>query len=165
MPFFDIRRLGPPDATAFRVLRLEALQQHPDAFGSSWQEEDAQPIDWFQARLAGRVVLGGFVQGVLVGVAGLYVPEGGKERHKAVLWGMYVRPVARGTGLAAALVAEAVARARGMAEEMRLTVVAGNAAALRLYVAAGFVAYGREPRALKVDGRYHDEVLMALPLR
>ena len=55
--------------------------------------------------------------------------------------------------------------ARGAAvEEVRLSVVSSNAAAVRFYEAAGFVAYGLEPRALKVAGVYHDEVLMAARL-
>ena len=50
-------------------------------------------------------------------------------------------------------------------EELRLTVVASNATAVRLYARCGFREYGVEPRALKIGDRYHDEVLMALPLR
>jgi RimJ/RimL family protein N-acetyltransferase len=43
-------------------------------------------------------------------------------------------------------------------------VVSGNLPALRLYAGLGFVEYGLERRATKYRGRYHDEVLMALPL-
>ncbi|WP_229176231.1 GNAT family N-acetyltransferase [Bradyrhizobium ivorense] len=39
-------------------------------------------------------------------------------------------------------------------------VTKGNAPALRLYQSAGFVEYGLERHALKVDGRYYDEILM-----
>jgi len=89
------------------------------------------------------------------------VPDAPKLRHKGVLWGMYVRPAARGTGLAPALVARVLDHARGVVEEVRLTVAASNAAAVRLYEAAGFVPYGLERRALRVGNAYHDEVLMA----
>ncbi len=50
-------------------------------------------------------------------------------------------------------------------EELRLAVVASNTTAVRLYTRRGFRAYGVEPRALKIGDRYHDEMLMALPLR
>jgi RimJ/RimL family protein N-acetyltransferase len=46
-----------------------------------------------------------------------------------------------------------------------LTVVASNAAACRLYRAAGFEQYGLERRALKIGDTYYDEALMALSLR
>jgi ribosomal protein S18 acetylase RimI-like enzyme len=87
------------------------------------------------------------------------VPKAAKLRHKGVLWGMFVRPEARGSGLAAALVARVIEEA-GL-EELRLTVVSTNTAAVRLYTRLGFTPYGLERRALKVEGRYYDELLMA----
>ena len=98
----------------------------------------------------------------LDGVAGFLVPEGPKLRHKGVLWGMYVRPQARRSGVAAPLLARVLDHARGAVEEVQLAAVASNAAAVRLYEAAGFEAYGVERRALEVKGLYHDEVLMAV---
>jgi RimJ/RimL family protein N-acetyltransferase len=77
---------------------------------------------------------------------------------------MYVRREARGTGLAATLVREVIEHAATLVEDLCLTVVASNAAALRLYGAAGFREYGLERRALKIGSEYYDEVLMALPL-
>ncbi len=84
-----------------------------------------------------------------------------KMRHKGVLWGMYVRPEARGTGLAAALVERLLSEAQGIVEEVRLAVVTTNEAAIRLYTRYRFKEYGIERRALKMDGRYYDELLMA----
>ena len=84
-----------------------------------------------------------------------------KRAHKGHLWGMYVRPAARGTGLARQLVEAVLEYARERVELVQLSVIAGNVAAQRLYGALGFVAYGLEERALKVDGRYFDEVHMA----
>ncbi len=51
-----------------------------------------------------------------------------------------------------------------MVEELLLTAGADNPAAVRLYARAGFRRYGAEPRALNVDGCFHGEVLMRLPL-
>lgn len=111
-------------------------------------------------------MLGGWTDGSpLLGVAGLRVNSAAKLRHKGVLWGMYVRPDARGTGLAARLVAGIIKQARPLVEEICLTVVASNIAAYRLYSAAGFEQYGLERRALKIGDEYFDEVLMALTLR
>ena len=99
---------------AYRELRLEGLARHPDAFGASWEDEAARPLPWFAERLERNAVFGGWVAGgsELAGVAGLLVPEAAKLRHKGVLWGMYVRPRARRTGLAAALLEGA--RAAGL---------------------------------------------------
>ncbi len=165
VPAFMLRRLAAPDAASYRNLRLEGLRSHPEAFGASWEEEVSKPLGWFAERLESNTVFGGWREdGVLMGVAGLWVPDTAKSRHKGVLWGMFVRPEARGTGLAADLVQEVIDHARNTVEELRLTVVASNTAAVRLYARLGFRQYGLEPRALKVEGRYYDEMLMALSL-
>ena len=162
---FKVRRLETDDVASYRELRLEGLKSHPEAFASSWESEAEKPASWWAERLKSNTVLGGWVDGSpLVGVAGLRVQDAIKLRHKGVLWGMYVRPEARGTGLAAALVQRAVEHASTLVEEICLTVVTSNVAACRLYKAAGFKEYGLERRALKVGSQYYDEMLMALQL-
>ncbi len=162
---FVVRALGPADIEIFRDLRLEALQLSPAAFGSSYAVEAARPRDIFAQRLAGSTVFGGFSGDALLGMAGFMQEEGLKERHKAMLWGMYVRPAARGAGLGRRLVDAVLAHARGRVEQVTLAVVTENEAAYRLYKAAGFVEYGLQPESLKQDGRYYDEHLMVALLR
>jgi ribosomal protein S18 acetylase RimI-like enzyme len=79
---------------------------------------------------------------------------------KGVLWGMYITPEARGSGLAAALVDTLLEYARKEVEQVQLTVAGTNPRARRFYQRIGFVEYGLEERALKYKGAYHDEVLM-----
>ena len=163
---FTLRRLTGVDAVHYRELRLEGLRIHPAAFGASWEDEIRQPLAWFAKRLEHNAVFGAGppVGSALTGVVGLLVPEAAKLKHKGVLWGMFVRPEAQGTGLGAALVACVLEHAAQVVEEVRLTVVASNTAAVRLYARAGFEQYGLERRALRIDDHYHDELLMALPL-
>jgi RimJ/RimL family protein N-acetyltransferase len=73
---------------------------------------------------------------------------------------MYVRPAARGTGLARQLVEAVLEYAQDRVELVQLSVIVGNVPAHRLYVSLGFAPYGLEERALKLDGRYYDEVHM-----
>jgi RimJ/RimL family protein N-acetyltransferase len=156
----QIRRLQTPDAAVYRDIRLEALQRNPEAFGSTFEFENAQPLSSFEASLGRAAIFGAFIDGRLAGMAGFAVQEGSKFAHKARLWGMYVRAAARNSGLGKRLVASVLDHARGRAELVQLTVVSENEAARRLYRAMGFVEYGHEKRALKQDGRYYDEVLM-----
>ena len=160
-----LRRLQASDAAGFREVRLEGLKAHPEAFLSPWEDEVDKPTSWWVERLERYTVVGGWVgSSPLAGVAGLRVEDRIELRRKGVLWGMYVRPQARGTGLAAALVREVIGHARTRVEELGLTVTASNAAARRLYTAAGFREYGLGRRALKIGSEYHDEVLMSLSL-
>jgi RimJ/RimL family protein N-acetyltransferase len=160
IPAPQIRRLETSDAAQYREIRLEALQRNPEAFGSTFGYEDAQPLSWFEAAVGRAAIFGGFLDGTLAGVAGYRAQESSKQAHKAVLWGMYVRATARNTGLGKKLVAAVLDHARGRAEMVQLNVVSENEAARRLYRAMGFVEYGYEKRSLKQDGRYYDEVLM-----
>ncbi len=166
MAAFIVRRLGAPDAASYRALRLDGLLAHPEAFSASWEDEISRPLTWFADRIESNVVFGGFSSSRrdLAGVAGLLVPEATKVRHKGVLWGMFVRPEARKSGMGAGLVASVVEHAAQIVEELQLTVVASNTAAVSLYTRAGFKPYGLAKRALKVGDLYYDELLMTLPL-
>jgi RimJ/RimL family protein N-acetyltransferase len=157
-----IRLLTPADAALYRPVRLEALVTNPEAFASSFEREQEKPLAWFEERLAASDVFGAFIADELVGTAGFWREDGAKTAHKAVLWGMYVRPQARKSGTGRLLVDAVAAHAATRVEQLHLAVVSENEAALRLYKAAGFVEYGCEVKALKVGDKYYDETLMAL---
>lgn len=153
------------DAAMYREIRLEALKGNPEAFGSTFETESAQPIGWFADRLGTSTVLGAFRGSDLAGMAGFAVQQGQKRAHKGLLWGMYVRPAARAGGIGRLLIEAIFEVARPQVELIQLTVVRDNARARRLYESLGFVEYGLEKDALRQDGRYYDEFLMAKDLR
>src|SRR4051794_31906085 len=99
-----IRRLSAEDAALFRDIRLDGLRRDPDAFSSTLEQESAKNLTFFAERLGRSAVFGAFGGTELLGVAGFYVQPGPKHGHKGTLWGMYVRPQARGTGIGAMLV-------------------------------------------------------------
>ena len=161
----EIRRLLPADAALYRDIRLEALRVSPEAFGSAYETESAHPVEWFADRLKrGAVILGAFRGGELAGIVGFVAAEGPKQRHKGELVSMYVRPAARCAGVGRRLIDAALELAAETVELVLIAVVKGNEQAHRLYRSAGFVEYGLEQRALKFDGRYYDEILMAKDL-
>lgn len=160
----EIRRLLQDDAVLYRGIRLEALRASPEAFGSSFDVEDAQPLSWFSDRLGSSAVLGAFRDAKLLGIAGFAVQQGPKRAHKGILWGMYVRPAARRASVGRRLVEAICNLARQQVELIQLTVVCDNEQARSLYARLGFMEYGVEKNALKQDGRYYDEVLMAKAL-
>ncbi len=138
----------------------------PTAFGACAEEEAAQPLGWFAARLAASVVLGAFGDGRLVGTAGYHVAGGGKSAHIGHVFGVWVTPAARRAGHARALLARLVehAAADGLLV-LRLGVATGNLPALALYSDAGFETYATERAALRVGGVLVDEHLMERFLR
>ena len=79
---------------------------------------------------------------------------------------MYVAPEARGNRIGTALLEHTLSHARTMdgLEDVTLAVTVGNDSARRLYLGAGFVPYGVEPRYIKLGDQYFDVEWMILRL-
>ncbi len=165
-----IRALTPADAPAFRDLRVRALRDHPEAFGRTPEEVDTVEVIAERFRLdAGSdhdFALGAFAGETLVGVAGCHRESAVKHRHRAHIWGVYVAPEHRRTGLGRRLFTATIDRARSWPdlEALWLDVTTVNEAARALYASCGFRPAGTRPRSLKVGDRYYDEELMVLDL-
>ena len=167
-----IRVLDASDAAEFQALRLRALRDDGDAFGSTHEEEAGRDLATVSTRLAGDpgsgFVLGAALapDGPLVGLAGCHRAQSRKRRHTATVWTMFVAGEARGRGVGRALLDVLVQRARAWPELTRLalSVRPDNAAARALYASSGFRSFGVEPRALRDGDRYFDEEHFWLPL-
>lgn len=157
-----IRRLDAGDTGLYREIRLEALKNSPESFGDSFEDQMDAPDKVFQERLKKNIVFGAFVGDELVGTAGLFLEGSRKAKHRARMWGIYVKKEFRGKGIADDLIASVVNYARSCSEQLHLEVTTINSSALKLYERHGFVAYGKDPRALKIGTEYYDEYLMAL---
>jgi len=97
----------------FTDIRLEALQRNPEAFGSTFEYEEAQPLSWFEASLGRAAIFGAFIDGALAGSPGIARRKVRSRLNKALLWGMYVRAAGRNAGLGKRLVAAVLDHARG----------------------------------------------------
>jgi len=102
----EVRPLTDRDAATYWNLRLEALEQEPQSFAESAEEHRATPIALAAARLReadAGFVLGAFLDGELVGMAGFFREKHLKARHKGRIWGVYVRVNYRRQGIGRAL--------------------------------------------------------------
>ena len=124
-------------------------------------KDPAQNITWVPAGRRRRTELSEYVKPNSLSRG---AREGGKTAHKALLFGMYLRRGYRGRGVGDALMSRLIEEARGSVEIVTLTVMSDNAPAVALYQRWGFESYGTEPRAVKEDGLYFDEMLMSLRL-
>ncbi|MEH6987423.1 GNAT family N-acetyltransferase [Cytobacillus firmus] len=162
----EIRLLRPDDAEIYKELRLEGLKKNPEAFGSSYEEEAGRPPEVYGERFKteNSFHYGAFEDGKLIGVVSLVRDTGLKMKHRTNIYAMYVTESARKNGIGKSLVSKAVEKARSWdgVEQIHLAVMSENMPAKKLYASFGFEVYGKERHALKIDGKYFDEDLMAL---
>ncbi len=166
-----VRSLTARDAAPYQALRLQALRDSPASFSASYDDEAGRSLAEIEARVTpaedGSVCMfGAFADETLVGFVAFVRPQRAKLAHCAELAGMYVAEAFRRRGLGQRLI-EALAshaRAIGGVRQLKLGVARSNAAARRLYEAAGFAGFGVEPDALRVDGVFHDQEHFVLRL-
>ena len=138
----EIQRIGPDEWEVFRDLRLRALREAPYAFGSRYEDWAQAPEERWRDPLENVPLnLVARMDGELVGMAsGVLENEDGAE-----LISMWVDPVARGSGVADALIEAVVAWARTGNRSTYLMVRSENARAVSAYARAGFVDLGIPP--------------------
>lgn len=162
-----IRLLQETDAESMARLRRHAYETDPFAFAGSPDSDPTLRPEAVRQKLAacahGRdsIVVGALAD-ELVGMVGLVREEPAKFHHKARLWGFYVEPEFRGRGIGHRLLGEAARAARRMngVEQLTLCVSVLSEDAIHLYGRVGFRIFGREPKALKAETQYVDELHM-----
>lgn len=155
--------VGPADWEAHRDIRLEMLQDAPDAFWFTYAEEAVfEEADWRERIEGAWLVQARDTSGVL-GSAGLGTHWEPERATVATLFGMYVSPAARGRGVGEALVHAVLeeARRRGKTEVL-LEVASTNEAAAALYERCGFERTGATNPHPRRDDIHEVEMRIAL---
>lgn len=155
-----IVKLAAPDFERWKELRLEAVSAHPESFGESYQDVQAQDLAWFNLSLRSGTTFAYEKNAQLIGLVGTFSMQPGNMRHRATLFGMYVKPAYRKAGVGDALVDHVIDFVKPDHKQIHLTVTTSNHAAIALYKKHDFEIYGTEPDALCVNGGYYDVHLM-----
>ena len=137
----DIKRLAADEGLRLRTIRLRALVDAPDAFGTTYDEAAAQPLDSWTAQLQEIATFVAVVNGEDVGLV-----RGARDDlqpNTAWLISMWVSPEVRGQGVGETLIDAIVewARASG-ARRVLLDVGDRNQPAIALYARKGFKPNG-----------------------
>lgn len=164
-----IRLLDPKDAIAFATLRLASTKANPECFCTSLSELQTATVELFAQEIKQRHelkhnrILGYFHQGELRGAVGIEQLYGDLRCHKGRVWGLMVSPDYRRQGIARQLCEAAIQTAKEYGvEKLSLELTSEAVAAMQLYRRLGFRIETVEPMALKLEGRYLDEIKMAI---
>jgi ribosomal protein S18 acetylase RimI-like enzyme len=136
-------RLGPGDGERWRSIRLQALEDAPHAFGTTYAEAAQWDMARWEAQLIELATFVAVVHGRDVGVVR------GAAHHQSIhmreLVSLWVAPTARRQGIGAQLIdcVAAWAEAAG-ATALVLDVVAANTSAIALYERTRFRRFDGE---------------------
>lgn len=162
----EIVRLPVEQWPAYRELRLEALHESPQAFGSNYQDQQGRPDSFWQGRLVEAAkgeqnwLLFARAGNRLLGMIGAVREEQDGPLAVATIISVYVLPEARGRGVSHRLMQAILDTLKEAGiQKALLGVVAEQAAALHLYQHFGFTTYHSELH-LMGDGVQRTELLM-----
>lgn len=149
----------------YRQIRLASLKSDPEAFASSLDEEQQYDEAFWRARLQRGKRLLALSDEEEAGVASVGPAPDEEEPQEGVgeLFGMWVRPEFRGSGVAWQLVNAAADQARQDGNRaLRLWVATDNGRAVGFYSSYGFRPTD-DRRAMASDSST-EEIAMILPL-
>lgn len=165
-----IRPLVPEDIESFYAIRTQALTTNPEAFQTTLAEHQQTSMPEIEKRFRGTLadpqafILGAFVNDTIAGMMGFQRYHRTTIRHKGIIWGVYIAPENRGQGLGGEMLDFAIRMARGMVglQQIQLSVVSTNEAAVKLYLSRGFEQFGYEKLSMIRDNQPLDEIHMQL---
>ena len=166
----DYRKIESSESKIFRSIRLEALKNSPESFGSIYEEEVGKSQLHFEGIIergdfANIFFFGAFTDaGELIGIAGFTREIAVKSRHRGIIISMYVKPELQGRKVGENLLLAVLKEAFAIEviEQIQLTFVAGNHSAARLYEKIGFKTFGVHKDFFKTDENYWDLQYMQL---
>jgi predicted GNAT family acetyltransferase len=132
----ELRRITPDDWELLRDIRLRALADSPDAFGSTLEREASGDESEWRRRASGPLLV--VMEGDrAMSMAGTFTDEVGVH-----VWGMWTDPAHRGKGYGRAILDGLLGEARAAGLLVQLHVNIANPVARTVYERYGFVGTG-----------------------
>ncbi|HFL2714597.1 TPA: GNAT family N-acetyltransferase [Legionella pneumophila] len=125
-----IKQLTTDDWLVWKNIRLNALNDTPESFRSSFEEEVNLPDKHFQNTLSTGEVYGVFIKEDLVSCAGFYVLNNHKTKHRGIIWGVYTKPEYREQGIATQLIQTILKHCKSCVAQVHLACATTNQNAL-----------------------------------
>lgn len=162
------RLLTRSDSQTYRFVRLECLKNHPDNFGTLFDEENKNPQLVFEKYLndpkSENFMYGSFDGDKCIGICGFVKGKRIKTKHRGEIVQMYVNEKYSGKGIGKELLTKAIKKAfeNNEIEQLVLSVVLSNTEANNLYERVGFVEYGIIRDYFKYKNKTSDQRFMIL---
>ena len=166
MSEITVRHLGEDEWKEYRAVRLEALTESPEAFVATAGEEEAFDEAHWRTRMQRSARLIAERDGAAVGVLSVGTAPSDEEGRAGELFGLWVKPELRGSGVATKLVKNgaALAKQRGQSQ-LYYWVGTENGRAVAFASGMGFRPTDqRRPMGVRSEEDGEEEIAMVLPL-
>ena len=156
------------DIEQYHKIRLNCLKNHPENFGTLYDEEKKSSSFKFDEIVTEQSItdflMGAFANERLVGICGYIQEKREKTKHIGEISGMYVSTDFSGQKIGARLLSNTIQTAfvNSNLEQIILAVADKNIIAKNLYKKYGFVEYGRLNNYFKENNKYETKVFMTL---
>jgi ribosomal protein S18 acetylase RimI-like enzyme len=156
----QIKKLPPERWREFKALRLEALQNDPLAFGSSYEEEINFTDKTWKEKIKNTLFV--TLNDIPIGMIVFVINSKKKLNHIAEIFGVYVREQYRDKKIGTQLIESAInlIRQNKSIKKIKLTVTSVQDAAVKLYSSFGFETAGRLQKELKYKDKFYDGIIM-----
>jgi len=159
----------PEEAQKYREIRLECLQNYPQSFASSFENQSKLTELAFEKYILdhnpANFVVGAFDGDQLIGISAFAQEPKAKRAHEGSVIQVYIKPTYQGKQIGKHLLNYVIQAAFALPaiEQLIISAVNENKGALRLYEQLGFEAYAIHKHYMKTsDGQYYDVTFMHL---
>lgn len=163
-----VKRLNEKDWLLLKRIRLAALINDPDVFGSSYEEEASKTEAHWRDQLTemNSAIFGVFDGESCVGMTGVSIYRDDPSGKTAILWGSWLEPEFRGKGLSKLLYEPRMEWARNhpACEKIIVSHRASNQASKRANQKFGFT-FTKKVNKQWHDGTREDELFYELRLK
>ena len=162
------RLLQLEDIESYRKVRLACLKNHPDHFGTTYEEElNTSPLKFetvLSTKNSNDFLFGAFDDKTLIGICGFVQQTRIKTSQLGEIVQMYVDPSYAGKRIGSQLLKLAVDKAflNKAIDQVLLSVVYSNEKAVSTYKKLGFVEYGKLENYFKQGSQSWSQLFMTL---
>lgn len=161
-----LKRLLPENWKEYKTLRLEGMNESPEAFFSTYEEESQKTENEWKQWLEAYILGAYNDDNKLVGCMTLFKNTRQRDKHSAHIYGAYVKKDFRGMGIGKTLLKKIIEQAEiSEVEILYLDCTVTQTAALKLYKSFGFQTYGTIPWSMRIGDRYLSQECMFLKLK
>lgn len=164
----EYRKLKPSESADYRAIRLESLNEYPNSFGSTYEEQKQKNKLSFETFIEESnpecLIVGAWHHEKLIGICGFYRLTEKGSKHRGEIIQMYVQSKYQGRSIGYNLLRATVSNVFKISElrQIELEVISTAKRASKIYGKIGFNEYSVKKRFDNNKNTYSEHKLMVL---